>query len=156
MQTTLELIEEKFALELIGDGQSFSIEFVGSEQDISVEFIGENQDVSVEFVEERVGFLEFTAQGPTGPPGIAGHTPTEEEIAAIIGDVILDAVDANYVHNQFVASAIWTVDHNLNKYPSIQAMDSAGGEVYGSVEYTSVNQLIITFSAPMGGKVTCN
>ena len=71
--------------------------------------------------------------GPSGPQGVGGGT---------------------YVHTQSSASATWTVVHNLGYFPGgVSVVDSAGSKVYGDVTHTSVNQLVINFTAGFGGKV---
>jgi hypothetical protein len=63
--------------------------------------------------------------------------------------------DKNYVHNFSVESEV-TVNHNLGKYPAVQVMDSAGDEVEGEVYYVNTIQLIVRFTNPFSGMVTCN
>lgn len=64
--------------------------------------------------------------------------------------------DKNFVHIQSVPSAIWTVTHNLNKYPAVSITDSANEEVIGEVNYVDLNTVIIEFSAPFSGKAFFN
>ena len=64
--------------------------------------------------------------------------------------------ELNYTHNQSVASAVWSVTHDLGRYPSVTVVDSSGAEVKGDVQYTSANTLEIRFSAPFAGKAYCN
>lgn len=61
-----------------------------------------------------------------------------------------------YVHDQQVASATWVVTHNLNKFASINIVDTANEEVVGDVAYNSLNQITINFSAPISGKAYIN
>lgn len=70
--------------------------------------------------------------GPAGPAGVGG---------------------GNYTHIQSAPSATWTVVHNLGYHPGgVSVIDSAGTKVYGDVTHTSVNQLVINFSAGFSGK----
>ena len=64
--------------------------------------------------------------------------------------------DAHYQFEQSIASATWTINHGLNKYPSVTIVTSAGDEVVGNVNYSSLNQVILTFSAPFAGKAYLN
>lgn len=66
------------------------------------------------------------------------------------------AVDANYVHDQGVAAAVWTVQHNLNKKCSVTVVDSANQIVVGEIVYNSDNQVTITFSGSFSGKAYFN
>jgi hypothetical protein len=64
--------------------------------------------------------------------------------------------DANYIHNQTVAASIWTVNHNLGKYPSVSIVDSANSVVVGEVDYTDINSLTVLFSGAFSGKAYLN
>lgn len=66
------------------------------------------------------------------------------------------AVDANYVHDQGVAAATWTIQHNLNKKCSVTVVDSANQIVVGEIVYDSDNQVTITFSGSFSGKAYFN
>jgi len=68
----------------------------------------------------------------------------------------LTRADKNYLHDQGISSTVWTITHNLNKFPSVTVKDSAGEEVEGEVHHVSVNQLTITFSASFSGVATLN
>jgi hypothetical protein len=56
----------------------------------------------------------------------------------------------------FISQSTVTVTHNLGKHPSINTFDSAGDEVIGEVEYLSVNEVLVKFTAPFSGTVICN
>ena len=56
----------------------------------------------------------------------------------IIGDI-------TYTHNQTSTSNTWVVTHNLNRFPSVTVVDSAGSIVVGTVVYNSNKQRTITF-----------
>jgi len=64
--------------------------------------------------------------------------------------------DKNFIHTQSASSSSWVVTHNLNKYPSVTVVDSAGTVVIGAVDYNSLNQATLTFNAPFGGKAYFN
>ena len=64
--------------------------------------------------------------------------------------------DLNYVHTQTESSDEWVIVHNLNKYPAVSIIDSAGDEVIGNVHYDSTNQITITFTGAFKGKATLN
>ena len=66
------------------------------------------------------------------------------------------AQDKDFRHNQTSASSTWVINHNLNKYPSVTAFDSAGSQAIGSVVFNSKNQLTITFSASFSGTAYVN
>lgn len=64
--------------------------------------------------------------------------------------------DLNYTHIQSTSTAVWTITHNLGKRPSISVVDSAGTNVVGAVNYTSNNELTITFSSAFKGTAYLN
>ena len=72
-----------------------------------------------------------TAPGPQGPSGAAGSV--------------------FYVHTQASASAVWTINHNLNGQPTAVVLDSAGTQCEGTFSYPSGNQMIITFNSAFTG-----
>jgi hypothetical protein len=64
--------------------------------------------------------------------------------------------DKNFVFSQNTPSTLWTVTHNLGKYPSVSVIDSAGTLCFGEVKYISLNQLTISFGWAFSGKVSLN
>lgn len=67
-----------------------------------------------------------------------------------------NAGDKNFVYTQAVASTLWNIEHNLDKFPSVSVVDDDNNQVYGSVTYNTVNDLTITFTAPFAGKAYLN
>lgn len=72
-------------------------------------------------------------QGIQGTPGLAG-------------------AGFNFVHDQGTPSSVWVIVHNLNGYPNITVVDSAGTEVEGTVTYDSANQVTVSFAGAFSGK----
>jgi len=64
--------------------------------------------------------------------------------------------DKKYVHDQMVSASVWTVIHNLGKFPSVSVIDSAGTVVIGEITYTNANQLVVSFAAQFSGAAHCN
>jgi len=62
----------------------------------------------------------------------------------------------SYTHDQQVASVIWTVTHNLGKYPSVTIVDTGNSVVNGDISYTDSNTLVLLFSTPFSGKAYMN
>lgn len=92
--------------------------------------------------------------GPAGPQGETGATGPQgpEGPQGPAGD---SGADANFTQ-EFTVSDLVVVNHNLNKYPAVSIIDSAGDEVLGEVLYSSPNQLTLGFASPFSGRVTCN
>jgi hypothetical protein len=64
--------------------------------------------------------------------------------------------DKNFVFTQNVSSATWTIQHNLNKFPSVTSVNINNIEMYGDIEFIDLNNLTITFSAAFSGKAFIN
>lgn len=60
------------------------------------------------------------------------------------------------------ASKVWTITHNLNRYPSVTVVDSGGKVVIGSVVYgdeagqNKNNVITIYFNVPITGTAYLN
>lgn len=61
-------------------------------------------------------------------------------------ELVLAGADARYVHNQLATTNVWTITHNLNKFPSVTVATSSGDVVFGMVEYINANELKVKFS----------
>jgi hypothetical protein len=110
-----------------------------------VEVVLEQSDTIVEleppasFVIERapdvVHELVFSQQGPQGIPGPMGPPS-----------------DVAHVHQQMIPSDHWVITHNLGELVQhVTVSDSAGTQVYGTVDYVDQNTLTITFAAAFSG-----
>jgi|TARA_B110000495_G_C22424045_1_gene268040 hypothetical protein len=75
---------------------------------------------------------------------------TVSSISAFVGS------NQRYVHDQNSPSAVWTIQHNLGKFPSVVLVDSEDDVVYGEVNYESNNTIIVTLSAAISGKAFLN
>ena len=64
--------------------------------------------------------------------------------------------DKHHMHRQDSASDTWIINHNLDKYPSVSVVDSAGNVVIGEVIYNNANQLTIKFTAAFSGRAYLN
>lgn len=64
--------------------------------------------------------------------------------------------DKHFIYHQRVASNVWVVEHNLNKYPSVTTVDSAGTIIIGQVIYVDPNTIVVTFNIKLTGTVFLN
>lgn len=77
------------------------------------------------------------------------------------GEAVPVVVDSNtaklyvginpFKYTQGTPSTSWAITHNLNGYPAVTVVDSAGSVVIGQVTYSNSNNLIINFSAAFSG-----
>jgi hypothetical protein len=67
-----------------------------------------------------------------------------------------DGNDKSYIFTQAVPSTTWTIQHNLEKFPSITVIDSGNTVVIGQYTYINNNNVTLTFSAAFAGKAYLN
>lgn len=61
-----------------------------------------------------------------------------------------------FTFEQGIASDEWVIEHNLNKYPSVSLVDSAGTQFEAAVEYIDENNIIIRMNGATTGKAYLN
>lgn len=62
----------------------------------------------------------------------------------------------SYVHEQGVSSDTWVIQHNLNKYPDVVLVDSAGTVFRATCTYNSLNKCTIYINGATTGKAFLN
>ena len=98
----------------------------------------------------RVRNKLYDASGSSGSPAshstldYSGSTTGYSKILTTDGNTIA-WTNATWIHDQGAASATWTINHNLNRYPSVTVVDSGGNVVIGTIVYNTTNRLTITF-----------
>lgn len=80
---------------------------------------------------------------------------TDADVLLISDNTSLSS-DANFVHNQILSSTSWTVNHGLNKYPSVILIDNDGYEFDAIIRHVDTNNVIITVSPATSGKAIFN
>jgi len=101
------------------------------------------------------GNIEVTGtfKDSTGSVGTAGQLLS----STVTGTKwVADAGDKTFVFNQAIPAATWTINHTLDKFPSITVVSTANQVVIGDAEYTSTTQVVITFTAGFAGKAYLN
>jgi len=64
--------------------------------------------------------------------------------------------DKTFIFTQGVAALVWTVNHNLGKFPSVSVVDTANTGVLSQIDYIDNNNLTITNTAQFAGKAYLN
>jgi hypothetical protein len=124
----------------------------------------------VEVTENKVVVSAVGLQGPRGR-GILNGTGAPPNSLGIDGDFYIDTnlnkiygpktngdwpeavnLGGTYVHVQGTPSATWTINHNLDFYPSVEIVNSAGVAVIGDYEYLNTNTIVARFTDPFAGK----
>jgi hypothetical protein len=133
---------------------------------------GEKGDPGNDGTDGSPGATLFTGGGGGGAPDITasgsllGRSRSLEFGAGLVGYrtgpvITIEAApgsgsDANYVHDQQVASDLWDITHGLGKYASVTVVDSAGDVCIGEVHYLNANRLTVAFRAPFSGAAYLN
>ena len=86
--------------------------------------------------------------------GSGGLVDGEDYLISLLG--YKSTNDKTFIYTQAIASDVWEITHNLEKFPSVSVVDSGKTMVYGNVEYINANELTITFSAPFSGQAFMN
>jgi hypothetical protein len=76
-------------------------------------------------------------------------------LISLLGNTYGDG-DKNYIYTQNTPSAVWNITHNLDKYPSVTAVNINNVVYYGNVTYVDTDNLTIEFSAGFSGKAYLN
>ena len=67
-----------------------------------------------------------------------------------------NAGDKTFIFTQTAPSTEWTVQHDLEKFPSITVVDTGKTVVVGDYTYVDNNNVILSFSAAFAGKAYFN
>lgn len=64
----------------------------------------------------------------------------------------VDTGPPQVIFMQGTAAAIWTIDHNLGRYPQVTTIGSDGILMTGEVTWPTLNQVVVTFTPASAGK----
>lgn len=120
--------------------------------DITEIEIFENENIDVVFEDGQnldVEFDEF--EYSLDKQGISNDL-----IEVKVTPTTIEAISKTFVFEQAIPSNIWNIQHNLNKYPSVIIVDSAGSVVMGDVLYVDNNKVVLTFTGQFNGKAYLN
>jgi len=105
-------------------------------------------------------FIDMTPTTPqTGNVEVTASlsaTGTPDNTTFLRGDNVWARANETYTFVQASASATWTVQHNLDKFPSVTMALSTGQKGYGDIVYIDENNLTITFASAESGKAYMN
>jgi hypothetical protein len=103
-------------------------------------------DLLIVDLDTSLGFISDVPVGSVLKSGGIGQLPTWGASDS----------DKTFVFTQAVASSVWNITHNLNKFPSVTIVDSSNREVEGDVLYIDNNSITLNFSAAFTGKAYIN
>ena len=77
---------------------------------------------------------------------------------AFDGYVLLanSAQPTTFIYEQATASDTWPITHNLERFPSVTIVDSAGNIFYPAVQYVDANHCLVTMNGETTGKAYLN
>jgi len=92
------------------------------------------------------------------PVIVAGDTARTLVIAGFKGDKGEpgEGAGSTYTFLQPTAATEWNIEHNLNRFPSVTVVDSAGNLAVGGVTYVDANNIDLYFSAAFAGTAYLN
>ena len=90
--------------------------------------------------------ITLTTTGSSGPSTLVNGALNIPDYSA----------SATFIYTQAVPSVTWTIQHNLNRFPSVSVVNINNVLMYGQVTYIDSNNLIIEFSAGFSGKAYMN
>jgi hypothetical protein len=117
---------------------------VGDAPILDVEIGYSGPSVGIEINRPVVPVIEIDLSN-IGPRGLKGDKGDQGDPGPT------GATGGTYTHTQALASATWTINHNLGYFPNVTVVDSAEDEVVGDINYVNNNTLIISFNGGFSG-----
>jgi hypothetical protein len=130
----------------------------------------DHNHVTVERTENIVEISSIGQQGPRGKGVLNGEGAPSNSLG-IDGEFYIDIVTnkmygpkisgawgdpvnlgGTYTHIQGTASDTWVINHNLDYYPNVEIVNSAGVSVIGDYQFINPNVVVATFRDPFAGK----
>ena len=147
---------------------TLTLEYLGGNGSITmdhyytlVNFYLEQSDSKVETIDTtNTTFIDMTPTTPTSGnvelTASLSATGTPDNTKFLRGDNTWAVADKTFDFIQATPSATWTIQHGLNKLPSVSVVNNNNVVMYGNITYIDTNNLIITFSAGFSGKAYLN
>jgi hypothetical protein len=130
----------------------------------------DHNHITVQRVENVVEISSIGQQGPRGKGVLNGEGAPSNSLG-IDGEFYIDTVTnkmygpktlgvwgdsvnlgGTYTHIQDNASNTWVINHNLDYYPNVEIVNSAGIAVIGDYQFLNPNVVVATFRDPFAGK----
>lgn len=74
----------------------------------------------------------------------------------MVSFVLASNADKNFIFTQTVPATTWTINHNLNKFPSVSVVNINNVSLYGEIKYIDANNVQLDFTAGFAGKAYFN
>lgn len=86
------------------------------------------------------------------PTVIIGPEVAKIITTATVGPAGPVGIGVAYVHTQDVASALWTIAHNLDVYPNVAVADTLDRQVEADITWVDANNITVAFAAATTGR----
>lgn len=97
--------------------------------------------------------LSFTKSSPS----INLNPAATQEVSLPFAQVITVTESATtFTWTQSIPLSVWTIPHNLNKFPCVAVVDTLGNVIYPDVSYVDSNIVQITHGSAFAGKAYLN
>jgi hypothetical protein len=70
--------------------------------------------------------------------------------------IIVPGISSTFTWTQTIPLSVWTIPHNLNKFPSVTVVDTLDNIIYPDVSYTDSNIVQVTHGSAFAGKAYLN
>ena len=137
--------------------QFYGTDADGNQTTYDIAVLGDVEDVLVDgesVVEDRIARIDLT--GKVDKVNEADKLYGTDSNGYQTTYNTADVLDKTFSYEQALASSVWNIQHNLNKYPSVTIVDSAGSVIEGKVNYININNIEIEFNSPFKGKAYLN
>lgn len=84
--------------------------------------------------------------------GFKTATGTKAQVLAADGSV----QERTYTHVQATSSTTWSINHNLDTFPSVTVIDSVGNICVGHISYVDARNITLTFNQAFKGRAYLN
>ncbi len=147
---------------------------------LTLEYIGGNGSITMDHYYTLVNFyLESAASTSVNSVGTSDTafidmTPTTPAVGDVVVTASLSATgtpdntkflrgdntwveaDKTFIFTQATPSTNWSIQHDMDKFPSVAVVNNNNVLMYGNITYVDKNNLTITFSAGFSGKAYLN
>jgi hypothetical protein len=70
--------------------------------------------------------------------------------------LIINQSQYSYTHRQLSPDVVWTINHNLGRYPSIELLSVGTAKFEADITHINTNQAIVTLAIATAGIAQCN
>ena len=98
--------------------------------------------------------ITFTNTNPQFTLKPVAPEPIDVSITPAI--IVSSGTSTTFTWTQSIALSVWTIPHNLNKFPSVTVVDTLGNLIYPDVSYVDSNTVQITHGSAFAGKAYLN